>query len=248
MNISASYKYELKSSKTPVIVFLSIFAAIDAIAIVSNIIATATGTESMFRFTGQDVSIIICMFVLGIVLFLENLKMTVQNGISRRTYFISRVLSILSVSAFSSVINLAIAEIYKLFISENKSITEMLYREYYADAGYAAGLFTNLLWSFAMCVAFSLAGCFIAALIYRMPKYARFVFFGALWALMVIVIPVLENVFFDGAIIFAIKDFILFATGVGTSNPFAMVISCFVASAVFSVLLWIVMRRMPVKK
>ncbi len=248
MNISASYKYELKTYRTPILVFLSIFIIIDVFAIVSNMISESTGTESIFRITGQDVSIIICLFVVGIVLFFENLKMTVQNGISRRSYFISKILSILSVSAICSVINLAITEIFGALISDNNCIAEMLYREYFAEAGYIAGIFTNLLWSFAMCVTASLAGCFIAASIYRMPKYARFVLFGCLWAVIVIGLPVLESLFFDGAIIAAIKDFILFSTGIVSANPFAMVISCAMVSAVSSALLWLIMRRMPVKK
>ena len=64
----------------------------------------------------------------------------------------------------------------------------------------------------------------------------------------VIVLPIIEWLYSGGAIWNVLFDFVLFVTGVGSGNPFAMVITCSVIFAVTSALTWLLMRRMSVKK
>lgn len=248
MNILSAYKFQIKSWLKGIFIFFSIITAIYLVGLMGNIIADGSSVVS-----GQDAALVIFAFIAGIATFSEFFHMLTQNGISRKTISLSKPLVALTASAILTSVNLLLMQIFTLVPVGNKSIntiylTEMLYHQYFGNVGSVAGIFTNLLWTFAFCAASITGGGLIAALMYRLPKYGKFLFWGGLWALFVIVLPIIEWFYSDGAIWNVLFDFVLFVTGAGSGNPFAMVITCSVIFAVTSALTWLLMRRMSVKK
>lgn len=253
MNILSAYKFQIKSWLKGIFIFFSIITAMDLVGLIGNIIVKTVEADGSSVVSGQEVLVVIFAFVAGIATFSEFFHMLTQNGISRKTISLSKPLAALTVSAILTSVNLLLMQIFTLVTVGNNSIntvysTEMLYHQYFENVGSFAGIFTNLLWTFAFCAAAITGGGLIAALMYRLPKYGKFLFWGGLWALFVIVLPIIEWFYSDGAIWNVLFDFVLFVTGVGSGNPFAMVITCSVIFAVTSALTWLLMRRMSVKK
>lgn len=253
MNIISAYKFQTKSWLRGIVIFFSIITAMDLVGLMGNIIVKTVEADGSSVVTGQDSIVVIFAFVAGIATFYEFFHMLAQNGVSRKSISVSKPLAALTVSAILASVNLLLMQILTLVPVGNNSIntiylTEMLYHQYFDNVGSVVGIFTSLLWTFALCAAAITAGGLIAALMYRLPKYGKFLFWGGLWALFVIVLPIIEWLYSDGAIWNILFDFVLFVTGVGSGNPFAMVITCSIIFAVTSALTWLLMRRMPVKK
>lgn len=253
MNILSAYKFQTKSWLRGIVIFFSIITAIDVVGLIENLIEKTVDADVNSVVSGQDAALVIFAFIAGIATFSEFFHMLAQNGVSRKSISVSKPLVALTVSAILAAVNFLLMQIFALIPLGDKSVntvtsSEMLYHQYFDNVGSVAGIFTSLLWTFALCAAAITAGGLIAALMYRLPKYGKFLFWGGIWALFVIVLPVIKWLCFDGAIWKALFDFVLFATGVGKGNPFAMIITCSVIFAVTSVLTWLLMRRMPVKK
>ncbi len=255
MNILSSYKFQVKSHIKPIIVFFAIITALDIIGVAASIFEASVSGSVEIDISGQDLAVFIFIFVMGISIFSENFHMLVQNGISRKSMYIGRLATVLTVPAVCAAVNLAISKLFELVSSvigncnfSSESFSSMLYNDYFAGAGFLTGMFTDLLLTFSLCVALTSVGYFIATLMYRLPKYGKFLFWGALWAVLMIVMPALEYLFFDGAIWNALFNFVLFATGISSGNPFVLTASCGVVFAVFSVATWLILCKLPVKK
>ncbi len=256
MNILSSYKFQVKSHIKPIIVFFAIITALDIIGAAASIAsmfeASVSGSVEI-DISGQEMALFIFAFVMGISIFSENFHMLVQNGISRKSMYIGRLATVLTVSAVCTVVNFVILKLFELVSIGNcnissESFSAMLYNDYFAGANFLTGMFTDVLLTFSLCVALTSVGYFIATLMYRLPKYGKFLFWGALWAVLMIVMPVLEYYFFDGAIWNALFNFVLFAMGISSGNPFVMTASCGIVFAVFSAATWFILCKLPVKK
>lgn len=251
MNILSSYKFQVKSHVKPIIVFFLIITAIYIIDIASSIFEASFSGSVEINISGQGMALFVFIFIMGISIFSENFHMLIQNGISRKSMFIGRLATVLTVSAVGTVVNKLLELVFASIGNSNMSsetFSAMLYNDYFAGAGFFGGVFTDLLWTFSLCVALTSVGYFIATLMYRLPKYGKFIFWGALWAVCMIVMPVLEYLLFDGAIWKALFNFVLFATGISAGNPFVMTVSCGVVFAVFSAVTWLILCKLPVKK
>ncbi len=251
MNILSSYKFQVKSHIRPMIVFFSIIAALDLLAIATTLLETKSDGDMIFG--GQETAALIFIFVMGISIFTENFHMLIQNGISRKSMYIGRLATVFTVSAICAIVHLIIDKLFELIITVNYKFivtdwSQYLYENYYADAGFVIKFFTEFVWLFSIFVALTSIGYFIATLMYRLPKYGKILFWGLLWAVLMLVLPILEFMFFDGAIFSALLYFVLVVTGVTSGNPFIMSISCGVAFAVFSAITWFILCRLPVKK
>lgn len=255
MNILSSYKFQVKSHIKPIIILFAIITALYIIDIAASIFEASVSDSIVIDIGGQEMALFVFIFVMGISIFPENFHMLVQNGISRKSMYIGRLATVLTVSAVCAVVNLAVSKLFELVVASlgnssfpSGSFSSMLYNDYFAGADFLTGMFTDVLLTFSLCVALTSVGYFIATLMYRLPKYGKFLFWGALWAVLMIVMPALEYLFFDGAIWNALFSFVLFAMGISSGNPFIMTASCGIVFAVFSAATWFILCKLPVKK
>lgn len=251
MNILTSYKFQVKSHIRPMIVFFSIIAALDLLTIVTALLETDTENDMVFG--GQEFAALIFMFVMGISIFTENFHMLIQNGISRKSMYIGRLATVITVSAVFTIVHLIIDKLFQIITITNSqfmatSISEIFYKNYYADAGFATKIFTEFVWLFSFFVALTSVGYFISTLMYRLSKYGKLLFWGSMWAVLMLVLPFLDFMFFNGELFNILFNFVPVVTGVSCGNPFIMSVSCGVVFAVFSAITWIILCRLPVKK
>ena len=83
MKIKSMTKYSFSGALKAYLIFAAIiFAIINTVVIIT----AATGSQGG-SFGGMDFSTVVFMFILGIVNYREDLSMSIQNGISRKTYF-----------------------------------------------------------------------------------------------------------------------------------------------------------------
>lgn len=254
MNTLSSYKYQLKTYIKPMIIFFLVITAIDLLNVVVTLLLRTNTDSTVVGLGGEDGISLFFMFVIGISIFSENFYMLLQNGISRKSMYIGMLGSVVSASAICTVLNTVFAMLLELFtlggsnFAVERSIAETLYMEHYLTLGYAGTILTNMLWLFAFCAAVNIVGLFIAAVMQRLPKYGKFVFWGLLFVVSMVILPIIDTTFCNGAIFEWLVDFVLLATGLRGCNPFAMVITSGVTFAVFAAVIWFLLRRMPAKK
>lgn len=128
-------KYTISSMKKSIAIFYSIFISICILLIILSKI-----TEGNVSSSGVEMSSAIFIFIAGLNIFKENFYFTKSNNISRKSYFLGTILSMLPIAGFMSIIDIIINRIYNLFIKCPTNY-DMIFTEFSG-----ADLFTNVNW------------------------------------------------------------------------------------------------------
>lgn len=206
MKIKSMTKYSFNGALKAYLIFAAIiFAIINTVVIIT----AATGSQGG-SFGGMDFSTVVFMFILGIVNYREDLSMSIQNGISRKSYFCSTILVFILIAVIGSAGDTLISilgNFYQNNVSEGISF----------DSGYEQ-LF---MWSkdiiepptpevfdyikgFILQITFNIAalagGLLFASVIYRLSKVFKFIIPAAFYVLIFIALPIVDYSVFDFAI------------------------------------------------
>ena len=95
MNLKATYKYQLREYKNSVIIYYLVVVLVYIFFGVSTSIMEETNFQST---GGIELSTVIFLFVIGLNSFKETFLMLLQNGISRRTMFLGRMMTAVTLS------------------------------------------------------------------------------------------------------------------------------------------------------
>ena len=152
----------------------------------------------------------IIMFILGIVNYREDLSMSIQNGISRKTYFCSTVIVFALIAVIGSAGDTLISMLGNFY--QNNVSEEISF-----DSGYEQ-LFMwskdiivpptpeafDYLKQFILQITFNIAalagGLLFASVIYRLSKVFKFIVPAAFYVLICVVFPIIDYSVFDFAI------------------------------------------------
>ncbi|MBU9727496.1 hypothetical protein [Diplocloster modestus] len=241
MNIKVSVKYQFQDITRALIIFSGVLL----ILILTLFIPGLQGTTN-----GLEVSAFIFLFVIGLNTFKENFGMFLQNGVSRKTIFAGKLLSTCAVCAIMAVVLEVLASLAKLGSGYRDiqlgTLYEMLYSDRMASISPVLVAVENLLLLFSCCFAFMMVGYFITIAYYRMGKQWKLLISVGLPVLCFVLLPIVD-VMLDGVIFnFLFRAFIIM-TGLQFGNPYIGMLSALVASAVFSGLSWLLMRKAVVK-
>lgn len=255
MNLSASYRYQMTDHKKSIICFYIIMFIVTAslytfigISITSNGGANATG-----NFNGIEISTSIFLLIIALTSYKETFGMMVQNGISRKTMFIGRVLTTVSVALvmaiFDKVIYLILKAITSIGIANLtvNSLYEAIYMTRSAEISSFQLHVESFLIHFFLYMALMAVGYLLTTIFYRLNKTGKVVFTSALPVGIFVVLPVIETYFTKGKITKAFVKFIDFAFGVSRQQPFHTIIFCSLILILFSGFSWIFIRRANVK-
>lgn len=249
MKLKSAYRFQLSEHKKPISIFYLVVLCLFALTI---IIAFNT-KDSESSNNGVELSTAIFLFVCGIVGFKDTFGMMVQNSVSRKTMFVSRLLATGTIAVFMALVDKLLGTIMKTIAlsDSNKfsttSFIEMLYPKQAEELNvFLFAVLTVVILAFMYLATISV-GYFIATLFYRLNKTGKVIMAVSLPASVVILLPIVDEVFADGKITKWILDFLNFILGVTKNQPINAVLSFTVIFAVFSSLSWLLLRKAVVK-
>lgn len=242
MNIKVATKYQINEYTKSI----KIFYLIVVLVMVFFGVLIAINTPSDFTSNGGiEGSAIVFLFVCGLNSFKETFLMMVQNGVTRKSMFIGRLLSLLATSAFMAVVDRFLVNIAGLFnnISERFYISGM-YEELFKERSESLHIVVMnleaILIAFSVYLAAMIAGYFITTAYYRMSKALKIAVSIGVPSTMLIVLPVLDGSVFKGKIAEVIGRFLKFVFG---GSPYNLLVTCTIFFLVAAGLTWLLIRK-----
>lgn len=243
MKLKSAFKYQLYEFKKPmqiyylVIYLLFIFFGISTLSSINN------------GFGGMEYASIVFIFICGLNSFKDDFKMFLQNGLSRKTLFISFTYSMVLVSVIMALIdsiNGAIASA----IFRYDSMYMQLYQLRYTGMGNGfLKLSEGLLWYIFAYAMVGMVGFFITVLYYRMNKGLKLLVSIGVPSLIFVVLPMYDSYFTKGAIFRSIGSFFSFAWGYKNGyNPYFSMVTCTLISVLFGTLSYLLIKNAQVKE
>lgn len=252
MNISI--KYQLHDSKKSLIAFyLTIFLTIFLLIILSYLPdSSGIGVRGSIR--GIEVASAIFLFIVGLNSFKEVFRLFLQNGISRKSLFAGRLVTVSTVSLGMALIDNMVSRIYHWILPKNgtleyTSLIEMTYgSRYQSDASGFIIFLEGVLLMFCLYNALSMMGYFITTLYYHLSKGAKIAVSIGVPVGLLTVVPLVDSLVFNNAISRALLKFIIFAFGYANgANPYYAMVTLLLTFAVFSGLSWLLVKKAVMK-
>lgn len=250
MNTLASYRYQMADHKWSILIYYLVIVGLSLIigtTIAISINYGAIENESASS-TGLEMPTLIFLFVVGLCTFKETFLMSLQNGVSRKTLFTSKIMTIVSVALIMSVVDKLLYLIYSLIFKSTGSsiITMTAYESMYArgSVGTLQIQLESLLFEFVLALAAMACGYFISIMFYRLNKLGKVLVGAGVPALLFFGIPILDFTLFSGAITQTMSRLMAFACG----TPMHMIVSSLLAFVIFSAAAFVLMRRAVVKR
>ncbi|MDD2227639.1 MAG: hypothetical protein PHH71_03590, partial [Clostridia bacterium] len=213
-------------------VVVTVFNIIVAIIITNAVSDGSTGSGSL------DGTFVIWMIIIGLTFFASSFKVALLSGMSRKTYFLS---SIITLTAFSFVMSI-IGSLF-ILLAENVSNTFTLYTMMYGKN--ILGLFV---WMFSSGFLMATLGWFIISIFYRTSKKQRLVICAFL--LLIPSIFILINMLTNGAVGNFLSTILLNIIGFGgvVPNPYIASISMLILSLILCAGTFFLLRRAELKE
>ncbi|MCX7657347.1 MAG: hypothetical protein N2Z57_01595 [Oscillospiraceae bacterium] len=241
--LTPSFKVHFKGTAKSVIVFYIVMLALFMIDLIMNIIF---GDGKNSEFSGIEVIASIFFLVSGIFCFKANLKMAFANCVSRRTEFISTMLSSATYAFIMVFLN---AGMVLLFSTTSNS--EFAFNQMYSDYAFANGFIKFLTWflyEFLSLFSSFAAGYFIGALYYRMNKGLKIAVSVGVPTILLIGMPIAIGFFGPDSIfvkaITACMDFLIRTV----ANPYGAILISLLSIVVLEILAFLLIRKAPIKE
>lgn len=248
MKVSKVFKYNMWVARKTMMVFWLVITLISAFMVILNFTVAANESEGV-SFT-LDMSMLITLFVFGIILFTENLKMFLQNGISRKSMFMGTVLSYVGITAIFTVV----AQVYQYILvnllnfGRQSSILGILYDGYLSGFNSITRELLMLAATFGIGLFLIAIGFFFAVLFSRFSKFMKVIVPTSFVLVCAVILPLIDRYLVNGAIFKALGNFAGFITG--ASNGFNinyLTVSMLVFAVIFMGLNWLLLRRSEIK-
>lgn len=251
MYIKNAVKYALSENRKAMLWFYGIivFLTVALYTILKLTIDGEIGGSS-----NMDSSSVIFILIAGITSFAGTFQFFLQNGVTRKTYFLSAALTFLTMALIMTIADMLIGAVsVAIFTSSNMTMTgsslfQLLYRDWLAGKAAAAVYLTEILVRTAVYFLMGMVGIFFGALFYRIGKLLRVLISAGVPVLLFIVLPIIDTTLTNGKIFGAIADFFVFVTGFQNGgNPFIFAGFSLLGAAIAGALIWLLVRRATAK-
>ena len=240
MRIKQALKYHMYDKKTSLLIFYFVIYAI--FILLSYIETKSTGNVS---FGGMDTASAIFIFVMALASMKETLMLFLQNGISRRSFFITSLITIAIVAVLMAIIDHINSLIFINFINYQNTFMQIYHSSLHGS------MIIAVLWSFSFYLMTALFGFFIACLYFRMNKWQKITVSIGVPVFFFIILPILFSIFPSLAIYGApLAKLLQFALGVqpGNYSPINFVISTLLVGTVLSFISFLLIKKAPAKE
>ena len=249
MNLRPAYKYRFCDMVKGIGVFYAIMVVVMTSVMGMVSYTASNGSEVTGSFSAFVFAASITLFIIGITTIREDLRLMLQNGIGRRTVFVSELLVVLSVSLLLCVAGELLITIGQA-VSANRSnvvITDIYQMLYTNGSNYHMSLtqhVESIALAFGIYMFANLAGMFISLLFYRLNKMWMLITAIGVPIFIFIGLPVILTQTRPGLLLESVFNMIV---AFALKSPWALLI-CFLLTAVLiGIVNWLMMRRAPVK-
>ena len=246
-------RFNLSDCIRPTAIFFAIYSTIVFLT------ALACRFIEGMQTNGSDMSILIFLFICGVVGFRYNFFFAMANNVSRRDFFLGTALSGLLPACLSAVVMMVINRLISLFYTTPTIYTLIYQRERIgvgdnqlltlAPLPFAEEVGTILMSTLFLAVvgfAIYLIGFFLGTLFYRMNKFLKMTFWILPWVLITaigLLWPVLPAAFTTG-----VPRFFDAAFGISSGNVWPALGSTLVIALALTLCGWLLTRRAVLKK
>lgn len=247
MNIKTAVKYQIHGFKKPLLIYYFIIYVVFILAAVSANSANRRG--AFVSLGGIEVSSMIFIFISGLNSFRETFKMFLQNGLSRKTLFISFAYSIISISAIMAFIDSINGVLARIFSIYQSAFIQFYWMRYSESSNRVLKFIEGFLWYIFTYAMLAMIGYFITVLYYRMNKALKLLVSIGVPFLFLIIIPMIDSNVTGGVISKGITNFFSFAWGYKNGfNPYFSMVTCTIIFALFGGLSYLLIRKAVVKE
>jgi len=259
MNLKSVYKYQLDNFSKSILIYYLVIACVFgliffgiATSFVTIKMDFAESTNSGLNISGFEFASVVFLFVGGLNMFRETFRLSMQNGVSRKSIWSGTALSFLTVGGGMALIDTVTRLVGVNFASrynvEFQGLYDLLCADRSAKNSMIQNAFEGFLLNFCFYMAALAIGYFITVGYYRMNKIAKIIVSIGVPGFYIFVLPFADVLLFKGALTNAIVKAILFAFG-GTNgdNPYFAMGSGLLVSAIFLGLAYLMVRRAPIK-
>ncbi|MCQ4637572.1 hypothetical protein NE619_12630 [Anaerovorax odorimutans] len=251
MNILASYRYQMADHKKAILIFYLVIIGLFVVSGLSSALVTTGAGESYTRsVNGNEMATVIFLFVIGLCTFKETFLLSLQNGVSRKTLFSAKIVTMLSVAAIMALVDKVIGLISLAALSlTSKGVIAVTFYEglYPAQTANTSAFVIHLesfFFEFVLALAAMAVGYFITIMFYRLAKTGKVIVGAGVPVLCFMIIPWLDTHFFNGRLTMAFARFIVAAA----CTPFRVVLTSLAVFILFSALSYLLMRKAVVKR
>lgn len=207
--------------------------------------ATYVLGDSYFHMGGMEMSTIIFLFIMGLNSFKEPFLMSLQNSVSRKTMFYSRLLTILIISGLMAVIDRLIINIASLFGGVNKKfVITGMYEIFFENRVDSLNIIIfnleAILITIFVYISVVVGGYLITAAYYRMNKTLKVVVSIGFPSTLFIFLPLLDSTVFNGNIVRLINKTLRFIFEV---SPYNLLLTCVLSIVICIGLSWLLIRK-----
>ncbi|MDD4113006.1 MAG: hypothetical protein PHC56_08245 [Herbinix sp.] len=244
MNVKLAAKYQLNEYIKSIKIY---YLVLVLIMLFFGIIASVERSDGVSYFGGIESTTMIFLFILGLNSFKETFLMMLQNGITRKSMFIGRLITILVTSISMTVIDRLVNSLGELVNNSKRvKIGRMYEMTFPKRAESLHVIVVNLeaiLIIMGIYIAAMVAGYFITTAYYRMNKVLKIIASIGVPALFFVLLPIFDLAVFKGKISTAMGRMFRFMSGGDTGNPYNLLLTCLVFSVVAVGLTWLLIRK-----
>lgn len=246
MHLKSAVKYNLYENKKALIIFYGIILFL-TFALHATLRLALNG-EAQGNVVNMDSSSAIFIMVVGITSFNIILQFFLQSGVSRKTYFLSTLLTFLILAVAMSAADIIIRSVADVVFNasniNNASFVGMAYGHWFAGKSQLFIYMTEFLLRWMVYLLFGMLGVFFGAFFYRLSKLMRVLVGAGVPVLLIIVLPVVDATLTKGEIFRAIGNFFLFITGFKNGgNPYFLTAFSLIGTALIGAVTWLLVRR-----
>lgn len=259
MKLKASFLYQILDLRWALLIYyfvilcLTLLANITIVSFSSASSVGVVGENDTIVMSGITFSSAIFIFIVSLNSFTENFRFSLQNGVSRKTIFLSRMCTAVSTSLFMAVVDQIIHVLISLVekpLSHLVSIPlfQLIYPQTFENP--VLGFFLSVVFSFCLLLFISNVGYAIVMMFYRVGKLGKVLLGAGIPAALIFGIPAIKAFdtlyfgerlrAFGNAVISPILDFAF------NTVPNCM-ISLLLLAALFALFDWLLLRRATIR-
>lgn len=246
MNIKPALKYKLKENLKGM---GSFYIIIYLIMILSATMVIVKSDVEISNFNGMELSTWVFMFVIGLNSFKADFRLFLQNGISRKSLYVSSILSLGILSAIMVVIDFVNLMILKSISGVgHRNIYEILFNKSLSWTSVADNMIC-LLWNIVIIFTAAMAGFLITLVFYKMNKFAKTIVGFGVPILLFVGLPIVNVTFLNDALGKFIPKMIGFLLG-GANNPapYNMIVVSAVICIVLAGISYLIARKATIRQ
>lgn len=230
--------------------YYAILAAVYLLVPVFISIARVDGESGTI--SSQEISTFIVVFIIGLCSFKPELHFGLQNGISRKTQFVSFFLSMCIICLGASLVDILLSRLIMILNNSLGSTYYSMFELFYSSrtmfTGPVSRIIVQYFWEFSIMMAAAALGFLITNIYYMFNKMGKVIFSVSVYCGCLFLLPALDVYILDSALsksLARLLDLVMF--GSGTYNPLYTIVFALVGTCILAGLTWLMTRRARVK-